>query len=1060
MPNRSHLRLHSLRCVLPHLPPARTIAVVTTRTASSPVVVLLAAAALGLSPALVGSALAQVTATQPLQTPTVTIDGRSFAGIAFQSAPQQRDALLRASEMATWTEGATRRLYLEGDIRLEVGNDTFSANQATVWLQPLDVPGRRLFQLAVYFDRVTSPLAEAGITHEASGLLLTAVIEGEISLKTDVMSEERPSLSFIEAGERRLASYLQQIAERAPTMQPPESDAGETDPELETPVTPSEPPSEFGVRRPVAPDPSFQGPYRDPDDSDAIFAKDGIVTLDAENISLYLGEEQPSAVLTGNVYFHYLDVDPATQKMRQLTITAERAVVFLKPADNRQAQQMLFRAAEIDGIYLEGAVTATGSLSHRFARTATDGSYTLRGPHMYYDMQAQRALIMDAVFSTFDQKLRQPIYLRAQAIRQEAANQWLAKRATLANSAFFEPHFSLGASRLTVQQREEPTGAQGETQTRNLFSAEHITLNAGPVPFFYWPYLEGEIEDIPLREVSFGDSRDRGFGVRTEWDLISLLGLDKPDGLNSRLLLDWSEHRAFGFGLDADYQWSGGKGDVFTYYTYDRGRDRFSHAVERDRYQDNRGMLQVRHRQELRDNWSVAAEFSFISDPAFLEQYFDRKAETDKEFETALYLQNQTDTAQFSILLKPDLIEFTPNEYLLQTQGYQVEKLPEINYTRPLDVLPEAVNYSSEFDFSRMRLSFPDFEPRQIGLIYPGWSDSLFGASPTTNLTDQFHNLGYDDNYVHRFDTRHELALPAELGDVNLTPFVTGRFTAYDDHFAQFSSQDDLYRFWGAVGMRASTTFQGVDDSIDSRLLDLHRLRHLVEPNLTVWSAWTTIDAADLPVYDRDVEALAQGQTIRAGVRQTWQTKRGGPGRWHNADWLTLDTNVVFADNTEQERPPIGRYYDYRPEYSVLNDHATADAIWLVSDTLAFSGNLIWDLHQNKAARWSAGYDMRHTPEITSFTEGRYYDALDRTLIDFGANMQLSYRYRLIPRLSFDVDEDQIREMRMTLSRKSPQWTIYFGLAYDRIRDDTSLSIQLSPTGLGTRAGINTRDYR
>ena len=60
-------------------------------------------------------------------------------------------------------------------------------------------------------------------------------------------------------------------------------------------------------------------------------------------------------------------------------------------------------------------------------------------------------------------------------------------------------------------------------------------------------------------------------------------------------------------------------------------------------------------------------------------------------------MQNQTDTAQFSILLKPDLIEFTPNEYLLQTQGYQVEKLPEINYTRPLDVLTQDLNYSSEF---------------------------------------------------------------------------------------------------------------------------------------------------------------------------------------------------------------------------------------------------------------------------------------------------------------------------------------------------------------------------
>jgi hypothetical protein len=989
--------------------------------------------------------------------------GRGFEGIAFRTAPQQRDALFRASRMHTWTEGATRRLYLDGDIRLEIGRDTFAANQATVWLQPLTEPGRPLFQLAVYFDRVTSPLAAAGISHEASGLLLTAVIEGEISLKTDVMREGRPeNAPFVVAGERRLAGYLSQLAARAPELEPPPPPR--EDETREERVPPPPPPSEFGVRRPPPADPNFAGPFRDPDDADAIFADDGLITLDAENISLYLGEEEPAAVLTDDVYFHYVDVDRDTQQMRQLTMTAERAVVFLKSTEESQSASAfagLFRAAEIEGIYLEGAVTAVGSLSHRFARTPTDASYTLRGPHMYYDVAAQRALVMDAVFSTFDRKLRQPIYLRADAIRQESANQWSAEDATLANSSFFLPHFSLGASRLTVQQQEESLPGGGSARTRNYFTASDITLNAGPVPFFYWPYLQGEIEDVPLREVSFFDSRDTGFGARTEWDLMSLLGVDQPDGLDTRLALDWSERRGVGVGVEADYEWSGGQGEILTYYINDEGRDRFSNAVERDRYQDNRGLFLLQHRQDLPDDWSVQAELSFISDPAFLDAFFEELAEERKEFETAVYAKHQTDVDQFGLLLKPDLIDFTPNEYLLQTQGYQVEKLPELQYARYLDVLPGGINYSNESSLSRMALSFPDLEPEEIGLIFPAWSERLFGAAPDQNLSDRFEELGYSDDWVHRFDTRHEIAMPAVIGDINVSPFVTGRFTAYDDDFSEFSDEDDNYRVWGAVGVRASTTLQRVDDSVDSRLFDLHRMRHLVEPNLTVWSAWTNVDAADLPIYDRDVEPLAQGQALKAGVRQTWQTKRGGPGRWHNADWLVIDTNLIFADNTEQPRPEIGRFYDYRPEYSALGDHATLDAIWLLSDTLSLSGNAIWDLHRSKAARWSAGYDLRHTPEITSFTEARYVNALDRTLLDFGANMQLSYRYRFAPRISFDVDEEDIREARVLLARRSPQWTIFFSVVYDRIRDDTSFSIELSPTGLRGRAGIiDTRDNR
>ena len=143
-----------------------------------------------------------------------------------------------------------------------------------------------------------------------------------------------------------------------------------------------------------------------------------------------------------------------------------------------------------------------------------------------------------------------------------------------------------------------------------------------------------------------------------------------------------------------------------------------------------------------------------------------------------------------------------------------------------------------------------------------------------------------------------------------------------------------------------------------------------------------------------------------------------------------------------------------------MGDHATGDAIWLVSDALAFSGNIIWDMDENKAARWSAGYDLHHTAEFSSFVEGRFVDAINQTLLDFGANFKLSYRYNLVSRISFDADEENLREVRMTLSRKSPQWTIFFGLSYDRVRQDTSFSLELSPNGFGRRAGINSRDLR
>jgi hypothetical protein len=1039
---------------LPRLSARFTIATVTGNT-SLRLTMLVCTAVLTVGPLVCAAQTVEgERRNEPMIHATGTVDGRSFSGIALPVAIRPSSVQMKADAIWSWRESGTRRLFLRGDVEFDVGGESFNANRGVVWVQPIAVPGRTIYQVAVYFDRVESPLAAAGISHEALGLLITAAIEGEITVSTDVMREGRPDDPFIAEGERRLAAHLTIVLNRAPELPLPEPV-----PEDETRTDQPPPPVEWGTTViPREDERESAPPYRDPDRSKAIFARDGIVTFDAEDLYAQIDDEGTSVMLTGGVMFQYMDIDPRTNKRRDLVLTADRAVIFLRGRDASMATGSM-RAGEVRGIYLEGNVEARGSVSGQFARTPTDASYTLRGPYMYYDVEAQRALVMEAVFSTFDKKIRQPIYVRASALRQEAVDQWSADRATVANSTFFVPHFSLGASRVTVRQEEERQ-SDGGTRTANLFRANDITFKAGHVPFFYWPMLEGELEDIPLRQVSLSDSRNMGFSVRTEWNAFSLFGAKTPDNLDAELQVDWSEHRGVGLGLDVDYQWRDGRGEFFTYYINDRGRDRFSNGQERDRPQDNRGMFVGRHRQLLSDEWLLITELAYISDPAFLDSFFREMPETEKEFETVVYLKRQRDNAAFDVLAKPDLIDFTPNEYLLQSQGYQVEKLPEAGYYRFADELGPDLRYSMSATASRMRLSLTDVEPREIGLRYPAWSRQLFGAEPDQSLADRFRQLGYTENFVHRFDTRHELTLPFAIGPIRFLPFLTGRFTAYDDDFEEFGGNDDMHRMWGAVGIRISTILQHVDDRVESRLLGLHRLRHLIEPSLTAWQAWTSMDASDLPVYDVGVESLEQGGAIRFGLRNTWQTQRGGPGRWRSVDVLTVDTNLVLVDDQDdgERQPLIGRFYDYRPEYSVLSDHATADAVWLVSDSFAVSGNMIFNLDENKAARWSAGYELRHSPAFTSFLEGRFVDALDTTLVDLGAAYELTHRYRLGTRVSYDTDEDDIRDVRATLARRAPQWTLFFTVNYDNIRNETSFSVELSPSGTRQRFGVDSRD--
>jgi hypothetical protein len=81
---------------------------------------------------------------------------------------------------------------------------------------------------------------------------------------------------------------------------------------------------------------------------------------------------------------------------------------------------------------------------------ASDGRYTLRGPRIYYDLQANRALVIDAVFWTYDEQRRLPLYVRADSIRQRSAGEFFAENARLSTTAFFEPDFTIGASTVTI----------------------------------------------------------------------------------------------------------------------------------------------------------------------------------------------------------------------------------------------------------------------------------------------------------------------------------------------------------------------------------------------------------------------------------------------------------------------------------------------------------------------------------------------------------------------------------------------------------------------------------
>ncbi|CAN0593595.1 unnamed protein product, partial [Laminaria digitata] len=186
---------------------------------------------------------------------------------------------------------------------------------------------------------------------------------------------------------------------------------------------------------------------------------------------------------------------------------------------------------------------------------------------------------------------------------------------------------------------------------------------------------------------------------------------------------------------------------------------------------------------------------------------------------------------------------------------------------------------------------FSEVDAREYGFTTNSLADAAFGTTATQSLGDKFRAAGLDESPVTRVDTRHELNVRFDLGPIRVNPFVVGRLTAYDNDFATFSpAQTDEVRYWGSGGITLSTTISKVDDGIESRLLDLHRIRHIIEPSITVWGSDSNFERGDLPIYDDDVEGLIEGTSVRAVLDQTWQTKRGGVGRWRDVDLVKLRT--------------------------------------------------------------------------------------------------------------------------------------------------------------------------
>ncbi len=1002
----------------------------------------------------------------------IELTGRDFAGLTLATTAQVGRVSISARSLWRWTEqpapgpktGTTigapvQRAVLAGDVEIVFGLQRFTAARAVTWIEDLG-PSKRdpkvhAFQVAAYFDRVSDATAEAGTAQSGDRLLVTAIVQGPASMGADLIREGRPTnehVVFTAEAEQRLATFLQeQLGEGEVTAEPSEErfdggimGGGRTTTGLIIP----------GLSQPFEPN----SPYSNPDRprsagsvldatsgarSEPLFSSRGVITISAGEPTFIAGADaggtaaQNSIVITGGAIVQYLD----GRRDRALQLSCQRAVVFL--TDGSLKNLLAAPADKVEGIYLEGDVVAT------------DGQYTLRGQQIYYDIKRNKAMIVDAVFWSYDQKKDLPIYVRASTLRQLATNQFSGEDVRISTSSFFQPHLAMGAGQVTIT-REVPPGQIARTILRGT----DITGRFMDMPFFYYPSFSGDDTMLPLRDVRFENSSRTGFGVKTKWDLFGLLGVEAGPEWDFQVLIDgWSERNV---GLGADLKWTteNAKGSIFAYTVpFDSGSDVLSSGKEVDREGYFRGIFLGDNRWQISEHWSAFMELAAVSDANFVQSYFEELARTRREFTSSAYVRRLEGNTALTAQLRGNVNTFSSNQYILQSQGYDVAKLPELTYTRVSDDLlaglaPGLLTYSSEYRLSRMALNFTEKSPDALGFDRSDLSQDAFGIStPTTRVSTFLESQGLSENFVSRFDTRHEVSGVVDAGPVRLNPFLVGRFTAYDTKFESFSGDpdDSRYRAWGAIGARASTSVTRVYDDVESSLFDIHRLRHVVEPSTTVWMAGTNRGQSTLPVYDTNVESITQGGAVRAGVSQTLQTQRGGEGRWQTVDVLKLDTNIIYAANNADRESPIGRFIDYRPEYSTLGKFVTVDATYQATDALAMTFHETYDYDKNQQARTSGGLVWQQWRDTTLYTDVHFLNDRNATYVSSGADFRLTPKYVFGVGTTYDVQDNRFQSVRAKIEREFEQAIFGVRIGYNDITDEFSLGIDVIPTGFDPR---------
>lgn len=926
---------------------------------------------------------------------------------------------LSGSSAVTWAEGRFNVVLLRGPVQIELDHASASADDAVVWLAPasqenLEIQSARIALIG------NARLKQTESARSGDQLFVTSLVRGPgIHISADDRAARDDSATPLYQQAKAMEGAQREIAATLPTG----------------PAT----------TRSTLPASTRPGPPRfNPADIPIDFESQTLETINTDDGNVAM-------VLTGGVR---LLQRRATGEI--LELSADSVVLFTPLKSLREATESRGKKhgqSIVTAAYLEGDVR----IDYVPVKPNT-AEQRLTANRCYYEFATDRAILTDAIVHTLLPQRGTPLIVRAKVVRQLSNGEFTTEKAQLSTSYFAVPSISLAADKLYVA--SEPTG-DPRVGDKVAFSGKDVTFEAFDVPFFWMPGVAGELSrGIPLRGVGGGNSHDFGIFAKTSWGLFETLGAPPPRDLDVNYRVDYFARRGPAAGLNATY--GGGfltdtshkpldfQGEFRSYFVYDRGTDDLVRAYERIKDDPTlRGQILWQDQHYFPDGWQAQARIGYVTDATFLEQWFREDFQDGPPRDVMGYLKRQQDTEAFYFggVWQPNKLVTTSN---YQQEQFEVDRLPQVGYYREGDSwFGDSLTFFTENDGEGLR-----FADSRATLASQGFSAAVPPGQSAEGYTGQTRQI------VWRGDLRDEVDWPFSVGPLRADPYVMGRFTQYSNS----PQHDQRARAMAGAGARFSTQLWKVDPSVENNFFDLHQLRHIIEPEVDLFTSAWNVERNQVYVYDQSVDAINDISAAQFAIHQRWETKRGGPGQWRSVDAFTLNVAVdMFANkpSTKLFNRPYGfrgLFFNSYPEESIPRNSVNVDGTWRLSDNTVLLGDASENLDRGRLATLAAGVLVRRDTRLSYYIGNRYIADLNSNITSVHADYEMTPKYTLDLDQEFDFTQGKNVISSVAVLRKFDTFFVSFRYYVDETTNDKGFSFNLYPIGLGQ--GFDTNSFQ